>query len=292
MKIGIDIGGSHIGIGVVNRYGKIVQKKEIRILKENKNNVENFIEEFLVENIKTYTDKYKIESIGISSAGRIKNNIILHAANLGFQNYNIVKKLKDKLNKDIDIFVKNDAICAAMAEKQYGILMEKENAMFMVLGTGIGGTIIKDNKIIKQEDVNYISFGHIMLKEKGIKCNCGKIGCFERYASIKVLKDNLRQRLGLDKYISGEKIVEIIRQNPDNKIIKSTIDEYINNLVEGILILTDIFNINYIVLGGGFVYYKDFLLEKLENELYKRNKINVTISKLGNDAGIIGATLI
>ena len=75
MKIGIDIGGSHIGVGVIEDTGKLIEKNEIRILKENKNNIKNFIEDFLVENIKKIILKYQIDFIGISSAGIIKDGI-------------------------------------------------------------------------------------------------------------------------------------------------------------------------------------------------------------------------
>jgi glucokinase len=293
MKIGIDIGGSHIGIGIVDNFGKIIEKREIRILKENKKNIEKFVEDYLVENIKELILKYKIELIGISSAGVIKDGIILNSPNLGFSNYNIVKNIKSKINTNIPIHIKNDAICAAIAEKEYGSIKNIKDALFLSLGTGIGGAVFVNNKLLKSDDVSFFEFGHIILKENGIECNCGKKGCFEKYASMKVLKNNLRKNLNLNQTTSGKELINIINENPNNEIIMNTINEYIENLSEGILILLDRFKIYSISLGGSFVYYQDILLKKLEDKLFEKihRKINLKIAVLENDAGIVGATL-
>ena len=294
MKIGIDIGGSHIGIGVVNEFGKIIEKEEIRILKENKENLESFIEDFLIDNIKRHIQKYHIELIGISSAGIIKDGVILFAGNLGFENYKIIENLKEKLNIDIKIVIENDAKCAAIAEKEYGSLKKASNAIFLTLGTGIGGAIISNNEIMKSEDIHYFEFGHIQLKQEGIKCNCGKNGCFERYASMKILKNTLREKLQLNQHTSGKELINIIKENPKDKVILDIINQHIDNLSEGISILVDRFKIYNISIGGSFVYYKDILLKKLEDKLFEKTGriINIQLAELGNDAGIIGATLI
>ncbi len=294
MKIGIDIGGSHIGIGIVNNLGKLIEKKEVRLLKENKKDIEKFIEDFLVDNIKKFISKYNIEFIGISFAGIIENEIILESFNLGLKNYNIIKNLKEKLQIDIPIKIKNDAQCAMLAEKEYGSLKEISNAIFLTLGTGIGGAVICNNELMKSDDPKYFEFGHIILKENGIKCNCGKMGCFERYASIKYLKDVLREKLNLDQLTSGKEIIDIINKDYNNKIIIDIIDEYIDNLSEGICILLSRFKMDVISIGGSFVYYKDILLKKLEDKLLIRmnKKINIKLASLGNDAGMIGATLL
>ena len=294
MKIGIDIGGSHIGIGIVNDMGKLITKNEIRILKEDKENIEKFIEDYLVDNIKNIILKYNIDFIGISFAGIIENGIIIESYNLGIKNYNIVKNLKEKLQINIPICVKNDAQCAAIAEKEYGNLKEISNAIFLTLGTGIGGAVICNNKLMKSNDITYFEFGHIILKENGIKCNCGKMGCFERYASIKSLKEMLRKKLNLDQLTSGKELIDIINKNYNNKIIIDIIDNYIDDLSNGICILLDRFKVDYISIGGSFIYYKDILLKKLEDKIYMKinKKINIKIASLGNDAGIIGATLI
>ena len=275
MKIGVDIGGSHIGIGVIDNNANIIDKKEIRILKEDKQNIKEFIEDFLINSIEEITKKYKIEVIGISSPGRIKEGTIIRACNLGLYNYNIIQNIKNKIdnckyikNKDIEYQIKNDAQCAAIAEKEYGSLKEVSDGMFLTIGTGIGGAVFRNNQILKFEGKSHFSLGHLTLKKDGVKCNCGKIGCFEKYAGMKAFKDKLRERLQLDKTTSGKDIINIINLNSNNKIILDTIDEYVEDLTDGIKILLEEFNINTISLGGGFVYYKDILLDKIKNKIF------------------------
>lgn len=293
MKIGIDIGGSHVGIGIVND-GKIIEQEEIRILKVDKEKIEEFIEDYLVRKILEFNQKYKIETIGISSAGKINNNIIEESPNLGFKNYNLIEHLKDKTNlKDIEYLIKNDSQCAGIAEKKYGSLKYVENAVFITIGTGIGGAVFINDKLIKSENKAEFEFGHIILKENGIKCNCGQNGCFEKYAGIKAFKDKIRKELELDEQTSGKEIVKIINNNPNNQIIKKVIDEYVENLTDGLVIILNKYDLNTIDIGGGFFYYRHILLKKIKNRLEEKIKrnIDIKIATLGNDAGIIGATI-
>ena len=241
-----------------------------------------------------FNQKYKIETIGISSAGKINNNIIEESPNLGFKNYNLIEHLKDKTNlKDIEYLIKNDSQCAGIAEKKYGSLKYVENAVFITIGTGIGGAVFINDKLIKSENKAEFEFGHIILKENGIKCNCGQNGCFEKYAGIKAFKDKIRKELELDEQTSGKEIVKIINNNPNNQIIKKVIDEYVENLTDGLVIILNKYDVNTIDIGGGFFYYRHILLKKIKNRLEEKIKrnIDIKIATLGNDAGIIGATI-
>ena len=96
MKIGIDLGGSHIGIGVVNDFGIIIEKIEKRILKQDKAQICSIIEDYIVENVNKYSNKYKITSIGIAIPGTVSDKTIIKSVNLGIENYNIVEKLEEK----------------------------------------------------------------------------------------------------------------------------------------------------------------------------------------------------
>lgn len=146
MKIGIDIGGSHIAIGLVDLDGKIILKKEKEIyLKDmiNKNN--KVIEQNIVLLINELLTSQKmdisnIEIIGIACPGTISNGIIAKAENLGIKNFNIINILKKYF--DIPIYLKNDAKCAALAEKKYGSIKNYSDAVFLTVGTGVGRSSI------------------------------------------------------------------------------------------------------------------------------------------------------
>ena len=301
MKIGIDLGGSHVAIGVVDNDGIIIEKKERRILAKEKKDICSFIEDYIVENVKEIMQKHKITSIGIAIPGTINKTTIIKSVNLGLENYNIVDNLKEKLN--LPIAIKNDAKCAALAENKYGSLKNYTRSVFLTLGTGIGGAVIINNELLNTGDLPGMEVGHMVIKKDGLQCNCGNKGCFEKYASMKALKNNLRNELGLDETTRGQELLDMIRNNnSSNKNylkIEKTVNEFIENLAIGISNLVNLFEPEAIVIGGSFVYFEDVLLEKLENLLIykpfifnKRNKIIIKPAILGNDAGIIGATLL
>ena len=116
---------------------------------------------------------------------------------------------------------------------------------------------------------------------------------------MKAFKNNLRKELGLDEKTRGQDLLDIIRKDQENPKIKKVINEYIENLSLGISNIINIFEPEVIGIGGSFVYFSDILLDKLkENLLQKeylfnqRKKINIVQAILGNDAGIIGSTML
>ena len=293
MNIGIDIGGSHIGIGVVDKNGIIIEKVEKRILSQEKKNIKEILEKYITEQIEELSKKYKISKIGICSPGTISNNIIKKSVNLGLENYDLAGKISKKIQKTIT--VKNDCECAAVAENKYGCLKNYERAIFLTLGTGIGGAVIINNKLLDTGEVHGCEFGHMIIEKNGLQCNCGKKGCFEKYGSMKAFKNNLRNELGLDERTRGQDLIEIMRKDEKNEKVNKVIQEYIENLSIGISNIINIFEPEVIGIGGSFVFYSDILLEKLKQNIINKNylfnprkEINIVTATLGNDAGIIG----
>ena len=301
MKIGIDLGGSHIAIGVVDKSGKIIEKTEKRITSVEKRNIKKNIEDYIIENTNNFIKKYKIENVGIAIPGTVNSTTIIKSVNLGLEHYNIVEKLEKEIK--IPIKIKNDAKCAALAESKYGSLKKYKRTLFLTLGTGIGGAVIIDGKLLDTGELPGCEIGHMIIEKDGLLCNCGKYGCFERYASMKALKNNLRKVLGVDEKTRGQELLDIIRNNnksnPKYKEIEQVLKEFINSLSIGISNLVNIFEPEAIGIGGSFVFFEDVLLNRLKdnllNEKYlfnKREKIQIETTVLGNDAGIIGATLL
>ena len=296
MKIGIDLGGSHIAIGVIDNRGFIVEKVEKRLLAKEKKDIKNSIEEYIVKNVKEFINKYKITEIGIAVPGTISETQIIKSVNLGVKNYNLIQNLKDYI--DLPIKVRNDAKCAAIAESKIGALKQYKRSVFLTLGTGIGGAVIIDGKLLDTGKLPGCEFGHMIIQRDGIECNCGKKGCFEKYSSMKAFKNNLRRELNLDETTRGQELLDMIRKNGDNPKIKKVVDEYIEYLSIGISNLVNIFEPEVIGIGGSFVYFSDVLLEKLiknvQQKKYlfnKREKLIIVPAALGNDAGIIGSVM-
>ena len=294
MKIGIDLGGSHIAIGIIDNKGYIVEKVEKRLLAKDKRNIKASIEEYIIENSKELTTKYKIKEIGIAVPGTIREKTIVKSVNLGVENYNLIEKLQKEIN--IPIKIRNDAKCAAIAENVIGALKNYDRSIFLTLGTGIGGAVIINNELLDTGEFSGCEFGHMIIEKDGIKCNCGKNGCWEKYASMKALKNNLRQLLGLDETTRGQELLDMLRKNPENEEINKIIEEYIEYLSIGISNLINIFEPQAVSIGGSFVYFTDVLLEKLKNNIQEKNylfnnrkELIIVPAALGNDAGIIGA---
>ena len=292
MKIGIDIGGSHIAIGVVDENGRIVEKLEKSWTEAEKQDIKRAIEDCIIENILKFCEKYEIAEVGMSIPGRAENGTIISSGNVGIKNYPIVEKLQDKIK--LPIRIQNDAKCAAIAENEYGCLKQCDRGIFLTLGTGIGGAAFLDNKLLKAGNKPGYEFGHMVIEKNGIPCICGRKGCFERYASMKAFKNNLRKALDLDETTHGEELLNIIRNNqPENENyekIENVIEDYIENLSIGILNLIRIFEPEVIGIGGSFVHFEEVLLARLRKRI-DREDIKIETAILGNDAGIIGAVL-
>ena len=300
MKIGIDIGGSHIALGVVDSNGRIIEKIEKRLKSAEKKAIEKAIEEYITDNVEKLIQKYKISNVGIAIPGTVDENTVVKSVNLGLKNYEIVKKLEEKIQ--LPIKIRNDAKCAALAENIYGCLKLYNRSVFLTLGTGIGGAVMIDHKLLDTGSLPGCEIGHMSIEKDGILCGCGRKGCFERYASMKALKDKLRKALGYDEKVSGKELFEIIRSNnpadKDYDIIEKIIKEYIEDLSVGIANLINLFEPEAIGIGGSFVYFEEVLLDRLKEELLSkkllfnpRKEIVIKTAVLGNDAGIIGATL-
>lgn len=324
MKVGIDIGGSHIAIGVVENE-KIIEKIEKLWTKEDKQNIKESVVNYIVETVKELLKKYTIESIGIGLPGTQKNGVIISSGKLEIENFPIIKKLQEKINisiidkqeektstpiinklqerMEMPIKIKNDAKCAAIAEDRYGYLKEYTRSLFISLGTGLGGAVLIDHQLLNTGENPGCEIGHMIIEKDGLECSCGNKGCWQQYASMKVLKNNLRKVLGLDDTVHGKQLVEIIKQKKfeeeKQQKVDKVIEEYVKNLSIGISNLINIFEPEVIAIGGSFKFFEDILLEKIKKEIIdkdllfnKRENLNIVSAILGNDAGIIGATLI
>ena len=299
MKIGIDIGGSHIGIGLVENDGTIVFEKETFI--KDKKDIENKIEKYITENVVGILQAYGVNQIGIAVPGTVTDKKIIKAVNLGIENYELGTIIQEnllKLGYTIDVKLKNDGKCAALAEQKYGALQGYDNSVFLCIGTGVGSAVIFDGKLLEPKNVPGFEFSHTIIHKNGALCNCGKRGCFEVYASLKRFKEKLVKEFNLNS-LDGECIREFIRQNPDNSTLKYMINNYIEDLSIGISNIINIFEPEAICLGGSFAEYEDILYQPLKKALLsgnllfnKRCDIIIKLAELKNDAGIIGATLI
>ncbi len=298
MKIGIDIGGSHIAVAIVNEQGEIIEKIEQDIIKNEKMSqyILNFVDKAIEKLIKTAD----IEEIGIAAPGNPKGKIIENIVNLGIEKIDF-GEIAEKHNLPLKSI--NDAKAAAIAEKKFGALKETKDSVFLCLGTGIGGAVFLNNELLQANKNPGFEIGHIVIDKNGTQCECGKEGCFETYCSMKRLKNKLKEVLETivqDKKIeSAIQLKQYLKENIENRKIQIVLQEYIDNLIIGLSNVIDLFEPEVICLGGSFVYFEDILYNSLIKEMQKRKYVfnknslpEIRIAKLGNDAGMIGATLL
>ena len=181
MKIGIDLGGSHVAIGLVDDNYEIIEKRTYYMNARANEILENYILSSIVHGVNEILNStgYKlnnIESIGIATPGNPKNGCIRNLVNLGIKEFNLSAKLKEALGGEIEIKLENDGKCAALAEKFNGTLKEYDDCVFLCIGTGIGGAAFFNGKFLKPKRNSGFEFGHMIIKKNGEKCNCGNNG--------------------------------------------------------------------------------------------------------------------
>ena len=300
VRIGVDIGGSHVGVGIIKNgnlidmSGKDLSKQDkINIRESLVNNILELINEVLDE---TQLNISEVDMIGIAAPGTIKHNIIVKSPNLGLFKFDIISELQKTINLPMQI--RNDSKCAAIAEKYYGSLKDADDCVFLCMGTGIGAAVFMGGKLLEPKRYAGFEIGHMVIVKDGLQCNCGKKGCFETYASMRALKRNIAEVLGIDNDFTGRYLNEKLLDFNNEKIEK-VIDDYLDYLKVGLCNIIDIFEPEVISLGGSFAYYEDNpifkkLLEKLKepNSTYNQESSpKIRVAKFKNDAGIIGATV-
>lgn len=281
INIGVDIGGNHIGIGIVDEKGEIL-KKEIT---DYDNEIVKAEEIFRILNTFLETNNTsKIESIGIGIPGIASGTHIDYTCNLPLSNIEIREYVKTKL----PIYVSNDANCAAIAEYQVADNRFYNNYGLVTIGTGIGAGVILNGNLLEGSTGAAAELGHMIIEKDGLKCRCGRQGCFEQYASVTAL----RRKTNLDT------LKEIFYLLERNEVIQNAFEEYLNDLAEGLANFINLYDLEMLVIGGSFSEYgykymmklKSMILSKIYNKY--TYELNMKPATLGNDAGIIGASFL
>lgn len=302
MKIGIDIGGSHIATGIVlddgNLIGKETRDINVSDIKE-QSRVEKILMETIENEIKTLLNRYDykntdISEIGIAVPGSPSETSIRNLVNLHIDEFNLSRELKKIYSTEIQI--RNDGKCAGIAEKKYGALQNYDDCVFLCIGTGVGSAVFLNGQLLKPKQNPGFELGHVIIEKNGRQCNCGKKGCFEAYASMKRFKNEAITALALPKNIQSEELQRYIRENINNENVDKYVDNYLENFAIGLSNIINIFEPEAVCFGGSFSYYDDIFLEKLELKtkkyMFNKNRqIKLVVAKLKNDAGIIGATV-
>lgn len=278
--LAIDIGGTMIKYGLVSSDGEILSTDKIET--EAEKGLENILNK--IDNIfKRYKENNPV-GIAVSGTGQI-NGIIgkVIGGNPIIPNWigtNLVKILEEKYN--LPIVLENDVNCVALGEKWIGAGKDLSNFICLTIGTGIGGGIILNNQLFRGENFVAGEFGHTLIKK----------GEFEQFASTTALIRLVKERTG--KILNGKEIFDL--EKKEIVEYQEVISEWIENLTDGLSSIIYCFNPANIILGGGVIGQGEPLINRIKNSLFKKigpqfkEKLNIIQAKLGNNAGMIGAS--
>jgi len=300
---GIDIGGTTIKLGLFKNDGKLLDKWEINTRKElNGKYIIQDIVSTLEEKLKNKNIiKDDIMGIGIGVPGPIsEDGTVLMCVNIGWGVFNVVEEFQKLIN--LPIKVSNDANVAALGEMWQGGGKGYENVVMITLGTGVGGGIIVNSKVISGSHGAGGEIGHMNVSNNETKmCGCGNKGCLEQYASatgiVRTAKELLSNttsssRLRDVQNLSSKDIFDAAK-NEDELAIK-VIDDLGDKLGTALAHISCIVDPEVFVIGGGVANAGDILIKTVQ-KYFRKNAFHASIdtrfelAKLGNDAGIYGA---
>lgn len=308
MYIGIDLGGTNVGIGIVDSENKLIYKDSIPTKRENGFN--DIIEDIIALISKTINvnniPKSHIQGIGIGIPGIVdpKSQIIIDCVNLRWNNVDIKSAIEEKLS--IPVFVGNDATVAGVAELVVGAMKGYHTGVLLTLGTGIGGGIIINGHVYDGFHGIGSEIGHMIVGENYYDCNCGRNGCLETFSSSTAIIKHARKLIeeGNDSAIMTEvkgnlnsidgKVI-FDQAKAGDKVACKVIGRMTNYLAIGIMNIISIVDPEVFVIGGGLSaageYFISMLREKVSQITYYKGMDvgEILLSGIGNDGGIIGA---
>lgn len=299
-KFGVDVGGTTVKIGLFSGDGKLEEKYEIATDKSDQG-------AHIIEHIAAKLDEIIAEKsygildcmgVGIGLPGPVDRGMILGCVNLGWGIFSIVEEFS-KAFHNVPVYAGNDANTAALGEYVAGAGKGMKNMMMVTLGTGVGGGIIIDGRILEGANGGAGEIGHIPVnpQEQDI-CGCGKKGCLEQYASatgIVRVAEKLRKETGntaLPAGCTAKQVFDYAKEG--DELAMQAVEELGRYLGLALASCACVLNPEGIVIGGGVSRAGKILLDVTEKNfqtyVFKpcRN-VKFCLAELGNDAGIYGA---
>ncbi len=281
--LAIDVGGTKVYNTIVNEKGEIIAEVE-------KNPTPKTFDEIksLFKKIITYYEN-EVDVIAFSTCGAVNNTNDGIVGSTG----NIAKEYPSMDFKSLsskNVFVENDANCAAWAEHITGASKGMPYSVMLTLGTGVGGGIILDNKLYKGKNGAAGEMHFKMRTDKHRKCTCGAYDCFESYASGTGLKLTAEEMLG-KKNITTYDVIDGLK-NGDEKMT-AVFNRWQDDILAGLIGLANIFDPDVMVLSGSMAEFVDTeYLTKGVNAEIVTTPTKVVKATTGNYSGMIGAALL
>jgi glucokinase len=306
------LGGTNTKIGLVDRGGKIITKRVLstKDYKKKEDLIEAIVNKIKEILTKGEVKKSELSGIGMGLPGLVdsRRGVIHYLPNVpGWENF-ALKSLMEK-RMLIPTFIDNDVNVMTLAELKFGAAKGTKNAICLTLGTGVGGGIILEGRIFRGSSFAAGEVGHIPINVGGIKCPCGGWGCMERYVGneyiVKRTKKEIRR--GRDSLINRLTHSDLRKITPQiisqaaklkDKLAREIWQEVGRNLGVALVGVVNFFNPEKIIIGGGVSEAGRILFDEVRKTIKKRamrvqaKSVKILKSKLGKDAGLIGAAML
>ncbi|MCS7174530.1 ROK family glucokinase [Pseudothermotoga sp.] len=303
--IGVDLGGTNYAVGLVDEDGKILA----RIEGETKvDEGPDAVVERLVDSILNLSKESSVSAVGIGSPGSIDHvtGTVKFSPNFpGWIDFPLAEKIEKRTS--LRVFVENDANAYALGERMFGVAKGLDHVVCLTLGTGIGGGVITHGILLRGSTGIGAELGHMNVLPNGPKCGCGSRGCLEALASATAIRNFVREGFERHPESSLFKLKKPEFVTPKDVFDQAKLGDHFalqifNTVVDALAVaigsLVNIFNPQMVVIGGGMANAGDFLLDPVKERA--KNYVlptmvgtyKVELSRLGKDAGILGAASI
>lgn len=299
---GVDIGGTTVKMGLLDTAGEILDKWEIvtKTEDEGKAILPDIAESILAKTNERGLKKEDIVGVGVGVPAPVtEDGIVNGTANLGWT-YKEVKKELEELTGLMAV-IGNDANVAALGEMWKGGGCGEKNMVMITLGTGVGGGVIINGKVITGEHGAGGEVGHICVNyDEPDTCGCGNHGCLEQYASAtgivrlakKKLAEESRETMLKKEKVTAKDVFDAVKAG--DQVAVEIAEEFGRYLASGLVNLAVIADPAVFVIGGGVSRAGEILLPFIqkpykEKAFFSNKEIRFTLATLGNDAGICGA---
>ncbi len=304
--VGIDLGGTFIKGGIVDNLGNILVEDKVPTECEKGGsmvalNIANLAKALLA---KVGLDTSAVEGLGMGVPGMIdgKAGRVIFSNNLDWTDFAISEKVSALTG--LPVKIANDANVAALGEVKFGAAKNYDDVIMLTLGTGVGGGIVVDGKLVEGNKGAGAELGHSVIEVGGEPCTCGRKGCLEAYASATAIiretkrameahRDSKMWEIGSTDAVTGKTAFDYKESDP---YAKAVVEKYIRMLASGITNFANVFRPQAVLLGGGVCAQGEGLVKPLQalvdEEIFAGDKgprVPILIAELENTAGVLGA---
>ncbi len=302
--IGIDLGGTNIRAALVSAQGRVIKKinQPVGMHRSTRDSVK-VIGTIVASLIQSADQKPQAIGVGVAGIVSADQGIVFASPHFpAWKNFSIKTYLQRIFS--LPVFVDNDANNAALAEQWKGTAKSWPHFMMLTLGTGIGGALIINSRIVHGDHGFTGEFGHMVIQSDGPPCPCGSRGCFELYASASGLRRQMMKVPGLnfirklkpeDQLYALAMTARNSNKSPKRLAALRLFENMGYYLGIGLASLVNVTGVQRIVLGGGLMGASDLFLsaakKEMKRRIYKKTAEGICIkqAQLGSDAGVLGS---